>query len=538
MRLPTWKLIALPVALAFFFAFPAVDAARLQPSFEGDGRPDCAGHGYPFLKWLRDSAVEVIFGKPSVRAKSSGPDAVLQSLYRNDIVVRFNVTTSEEESALATAAQQMFLDVWAFTPEYVDVRINKDDVAPLLTLLPNSLQPSVLIPDVAAAVWRAYPSTAAEKPQFESSMADTRKMRTTLDGMGNVFFSNYQRLPVITSWMRLLEAMFPSITQMITIGKSYEGRDIHAMRVSAQGDGSQIKRPRQTILITGGLHGREWITTSTVSYLLWSVITLYEKEPMITRLLQRFDIVFIPALNPDGYEYTWQTNRLWRKSRQQTKLRFCRGLDLDHAFGYAWDAAQHQTDPCSESYGGEQPFQAVEASELAKWAKNETENGAKFVAFLDLHSYSQQILFPYAYTCSVDPPNLENLEELAIGLAKAIRLSSGETYSAMSACEGAVARTDSAGDILPRIEAGGGSAIDWFYHELHTRYSYQIKLRDTGSYGFLLPSENIVPTGEETLNALKYLGDYLLGNNGIEKYPIQPSSEEWRELKRRKEWEG
>lgn len=358
--------------------------------------------------------------------------------------------------------------------------------------------------------------------------------------------------------MRLLEAMFPSITQMISIGKSYEGRDIYAMRVSAQGDNSQIKAPRQTILVTGGLHGREWISTSTVNYLLWSVITLYEKETMITRLLQRFDLVFIPALNPDGYEYTWQTNRLWRKSRQQTKLRFCRGLDLDHAFGYAWDAVQDQADPCSESYGGEQPFQAVEASELARWAKNETESGAKFVAFLDLHSYSQQVLFPYAYTCSVDPPNLENLEELAIGLAKAIRLSSGETYSVVSACEGAVARTDSTSDILPRIEAGGGSAIDWFYRmpqvslasldhsaqanldvdELRTRYSYQIKLRDTGSYGFLLPSENIVPTGEETLNALKYLGDYLLGNNGIEEYSSQPSSDEWRELKRRKGWEG
>jgi extracellular matrix protein 14 len=250
---------------------------------------------------------------------------------------------------------------------------------------------------------------------------------------------------------------------MTSIGKSYEGRDVYAFRVGAHSNDGEAKEARKTILITGGLHGREWISTSTVNYLLWSVITSYDREPMITKLLEQFDIVYIPVLNPDGYEYTWQTDRLWRKSRQQTKMRFCRGLDLDHAFGYGWDAVRHQTDPCSESYGGDQPFQAVEASLLAKWAKNETENGVKFVSYLDLHSYSQQVLIPYAYTCSVDPPNLENLEELAVGLAKAIRLSSGEPYTVTSACEGAVARSYSASDSLPRVEAAGGAAIDWFY---------------------------------------------------------------------------
>jgi extracellular matrix protein 14 len=265
--------------------------------------------------------------------------------------------------------------------------------------------------------------------------------------------------------MRLLEAMFPSIANMTSIGKSYEGRDIYALRVSAANNNSdsESRGHRKTIHITGGLHRREWISTSTATYLLWSVITSFNNDPIITKLLHDFDIVFIPVLNPDGYEYTWQTDRLWRKSRQQTKMRFCRGLDLDHTFGYGWDAAARQTDPCSESYGGDEPFQAVEASALAEWAKNETENGAKFVAFLDLHSYSQQVLYPYAYTCSIDPPNRENLEELAVGLAKAIRISSGEPYTVASACEGAVARSYSASDSPSRVEAAGGAAIDWFY---------------------------------------------------------------------------
>lgn len=83
---------------------------------------------------------------------------------------------------------------------------------------------------------------------------------------------------------------------------------------------------------------------------------------------------------------------------------------------------------------------------------------------------------------------------------------------------------------------------------MKAHYSYQVKLRDTGSYGFLLPPENIVPTGEEMFAAMKYFSDYLLGNNGIEKQldtqderqrPLETTEgedgfdEAWPDLKRR-----
>ncbi|KJR80417.1 extracellular matrix protein 14 [Sporothrix schenckii 1099-18] len=297
--------------------------------------------------------------------------------------------------------------------------------------------------------------------------------------------------------------------------KKNENHKNHKSKPSPPG-AAEPPRKRKTILITGGLHAREWISSSSVSYIAWAIITGYGHTNMITKLVDNFDIVLVPVVNPDGYEYTWQTDRLWRKTRQTTNFRYCRGLDLDHAFGYEWDR-KTRDEPCSESYGGESAFQAVEAQTLSAWARREVDdNNVEFSGFLDLHSYSQQIMFPFSYSCAADPPNLENLEELAAGLAKAIRLSTGETYSVSSACEGVMSFASDT-PATTRIESGGGSAIDWFYHELHAKYSYQIKLRDTGSYGFLLPSSEIVPTGEEVFSAVKYFGDFLLGNNGIEK---------------------
>ena len=473
---------------------------------------------FPILTNLRDRTIEFIFGRHPTKDASPLVPNDPRVQYANELVLRFNLTTESEESALSEAASRLFLDVWAFTSEYVDIRLHNDEVSSLLSLLPRSLQHShsILINDVAAAVYQSLPNTGADTPMTQEGIyAD---LTLALGAGDNIFFQDYQPLPVIIRWMRLLEAMFPAYVEYLTIGKSWENRDIPALRVGVPAPATPTS-PRKTIVITGGLHGREWISTSTANYLAWSFITSFGKEPMITKLLDEFDFVFIPVLNPDGVEYTWQVDRLWRKSRQQTNLRYCRGLDLDHTFGYEWDYADTHSDPCSESYGGEEPFQATEARRLASWARNESAHNVQFAALIDLHSYSQQILFPYSYTCDAEPPNIENLTELAAGLAKAIRLSSGESYSVASACEGVIARSSSGSPARrQRIESSGGSAIDWFYHEMRAHFSYQIKLRDTGGYGFLLPKEHIVPTGEEVFHAMKYFGDYLLGNNGIERW--------------------
>ena len=388
--------------------------------------------------------------------------------------------------------------------------------------------------DLAQTIYESYPapilSEALETPQ-QDRRGFSPSLRASPDET-NIFFQEYQPLSVILPWMRLLQSLFPTHARLIKVGISYEGRDIPALRVGAHPTNSEEpSEPRKSIIITGGSHAREWISTSSVNYVAYSLITSYGRSKEMTKLLEEFDWIFIPTLNPDGYAYTWENDRLWRKNRQETSLRFCKGLDLDRAFGYKWDGEASINNPCSESFSGDGPFQGVESLRFANWAKNETENNnVEFIGFLDFHSYSQQVLYPFSYSCASIPPSLENLEELGLGLAKAIHHVEGEIYSVTSACEGSVAgkqRSKKEQDLWPRIETGGGSALDWFYHDMKVKYAYQIKLRDTGTYGFLLPSKNIVPTGKEAFNAVRYFGKYLLGNKGIESAET-PSMEESR----------
>ena len=108
---------------------------RRQPS---EQQPHKLRNVFPQLTWLRDTAVERVFGIPPKAAKN-GPDkptsrpssqlpATLLAKYGGDVVLRFNLSTPLEEKMLAEAADTLFLDVWEFTSNWADIRLREDDV--------------------------------------------------------------------------------------------------------------------------------------------------------------------------------------------------------------------------------------------------------------------------------------------------------------------------------------------------------------------------------------------------------------------------
>lgn len=58
-------------------------------------------------------------------------------------------------------------------------------------------------------------------------------------------------------------------------------------------------------------------------------------------------------------------------------------------------------------------------------------------------------------------------------------------------------------------DISSGSSADWTYGKAGIKFSYGVELRDTGKFGFLLPEDQILPSGKETLQALIALSNYV-----------------------------
>lgn len=399
--------------------------------------------------------------------------------YEDDVVLRFEFANVKERKAFVHVCEILVLDVWKIGKTEGDVRIQKTRVKDLLKVLPKNLRKNhkVLIIDLQRAV-------------IDSVSLTKMEIGTDVSAEAEIFFKDYRDLDTIYAWMELLAQTYPQYVTLESIGTTFEGRDLKAVHIHSKG-GSNVEK--KTIVVSSGSHAREWISITSTLWTLYQLVT-NSARGQERNFLEELDYLFIPVLNPDGYVYSWTHDRLWRKSRQDTGVDICKGIDLDHSFSYEWQASTGT--PCSESYSGAYAEEALEARHFTDYINKTKGEGHKYYGFLDLHSYSQSILFPYAYSCDAEPRDEENLLELAYGLAKAIRWTSGKHFEVLPACD-------------DREGLGGGSALDFMYH-LHAIWAFQIKLRDTGNYGFLAPKKLILPSAKEFYNAFKYFNDFIL----------------------------
>ena len=141
------------------------------------------------------------------------------------------------------------------------------------------------------------------------------------------WFDSYHAYADHLAWWDAVVAAFPGNAEKITLGQSYEGRDLHAFHLWGD-DGVSSEKP--IILWHGTVHAREWISTMVVEYLTYQLVDGFKKgDADVTAFLDHYDFWIVPFHNPDGFVYTQTTNRLWRKSRQPRSNATCIGTDLN-----------------------------------------------------------------------------------------------------------------------------------------------------------------------------------------------------------------
>lgn len=203
----------------------------------------------------------------------------------------------------------------------------------------------------------------------------------------SISFNVYQRYSDITAYLEELAKSYPSRIKLTSIGDSYEGRTLHAISIT-NGDGVANKN---VILMDAGIHAREWIAPATALYVIQQLVENYEKN---SHLLANYDWIIVPLVNPDGYEYSHTSNRLWRKTRKPI-TRYCVGTDANRNFDFHWGEVGASKYACSDIFRGLSAFSEPETRALRDLMHSLT-GRAKF--YLSLHSYGNYLLYPWGYS--------------------------------------------------------------------------------------------------------------------------------------------
>lgn len=142
--------------------------------------------------------------------------------------------------------------------------------------------------------------------------------------------------------------------------------------------------------------------------------------------MDKYDWVFVPIVNLDGYLYTYATNgnRLWRKNRRPISGSTY-GVDLNRNYGPAEYFGLAGDSPSSDTYPGSAPYSEPETAGLNQFLKT-----LKVAGFLDIHSYSGLVLRPFGNQQNPAPaPYGAKLKTLGDSVKNAIQSGNSASYT-------------------------------------------------------------------------------------------------------------
>jgi len=303
------------------------------------------------------------------------------------------------------------------------------------------------------------------------------------DHPSKITVDQYHNWDDIAAYMNSLVSTYPNLVSMVNIGRSYENRPLAAVKIGNPGTN------KPAAWIDGGIHAREWLTTATMIYIMNELTT---KQSQYSTYLNSMDIYIMPVFNVDGYVYTWTNDRMWRKTRSGPR-QGCYGVDPNRNWDMKWGVAGASNNPCSETYDGPSPFSEVEPKLVAQFLSN---NKASIKAYFDIHSYSEDWMYPFGWAAHTYPSDVTKIRAISQQACAAIKAVNGETFQY--------------GSITDIVYPASGSTIDYTNAVLGIDYSFAQEQRPDGNApgnGFVLPANQIVAGASESWAGIRVVLD-------------------------------
>lgn len=115
-------------------------------------------------------------------------------------------------------------------------------------------------------------------------------------GMNNNF-ADYPDFATITKFLKSIEAQYPNIAKLESIGKSVDGKDLWVLKIS---DNVELDEVEPEFKYISSMHGDEITGRELLQFFIKDIVEGYGKDKRITDLVNNTELYIMPSMNPDG----------------------------------------------------------------------------------------------------------------------------------------------------------------------------------------------------------------------------------------------